>query len=187
MRPAIDFGDGHDFAVVRTHHEDERAWRALVRALESEYARYNPDLFRFLVVDDPGWAGATPEEVLDAVRASGAEAVLAVFLADREALSEAEGWPLLTVYVPAPDEKPRPPHETLFRTGLDMVFYVDSNLFMGNTDVADFAEGAHEAPDGVLRFAAFFGPDRPQYPDLDSPRAFTFTPRSLEWLWEGDR
>ncbi|MEE2037657.1 hypothetical protein Q8791_10545 [Nocardiopsis sp. CT-R113] len=174
MRPAIGISDVHRFAVVRTHHGDERAWRALLLALEAEYARYGSRPSRFLFVDDPGWAGATPEEVLEAVRDGDAEAV---FLADEEALSE-ESWPLLTVYAPLPDEEPRPSEETLFRTGLDMVYYVDTNLSTGNTDVADFAAGAHEAPDGVLRFAAYFGQGRPQYPDASGPR-FSFTPQAL--------
>ncbi|MFC9090313.1 hypothetical protein [Nocardiopsis dassonvillei] len=68
----------------------------------------------------------------------------------------------------------------MFRTGLDMVYYADANLSTGNTDVADFARGAHEAPGGVLRFASLFGEDKPQYPDADpDPDTFSFTPRPL--------
>lgn len=176
MRPPVDLGDDHSFVLVRTHYDDPRAWRALLDALEEEYARYHCPPPDFLVVDDPAWAEAAPEEVLAALPDDGGN-VEAVFLADRRALSE-QDRPLLTVHVPVPGEESRPREETVFRTGLDMVYYVDANLSTGNTDVADFARGAHEAPGGVLRFASFFGADKPQYPG-PGPHTFSFTPRPL--------
>jgi hypothetical protein len=176
VRPAIDLGDEGRFAVVRTHYGDDGLWRALLRALDEEYGRYGRPSPDFLLVDDPAWADATPEEVVAAVSGPAANAV---FLADAEALTEEKGWPLLTVDVPVPGWEPRPVEETRFRSALDMVYYVDCNLSIANLDFADFADGAGEAPDGVLRFATYYGPDAPQYPDPEQP-AFTFTPRPLE-------
>ena len=176
MRPAIDLGDEQGFAVVRTHYGDDRAWQALLEALDAEYGRYGRPSPDFLLVDDPAWADATPEE---AVAAVSGPAATAVFLADAEALTEEKGWPLLTVDVPFAGAEPAPEAETRFRSALDMVYYVDCNLSIANLDFADFADGASEASDGVLRFATYYGPDAPQYPDPEQP-AFTFTPRPLE-------
>ena len=152
MRPPIDLGDGHHFALVRTHYGDEPAWKALLEAVGAEYAKFDEPPSRLRVVDDPRWADAAPEEVLAAVGDTDAEAV---FLADEEALSEDRGRPLLLVYVP--DEEPRPDEETRFRVALDMLPSVDVNLYIANTDVSDYADGAREAPDGVLRSATYYG------------------------------
>ncbi|WP_067962625.1 DUF6924 domain-containing protein [Nocardiopsis trehalosi] len=149
MRPAIDLGDGQHVALVRTHYGDEGAWRALLDAVEAEYAKLDEPPSRILVVDDPAWAGAAPDEAVAAVGDGEAEAV---FLADERAMSE-EGRPLLFAYVP--DDEPRPDEETRFRVALDMLPSVDVNLSVANTDVSDYADAAREAPDGVLREASY--------------------------------
>ncbi|MFE7266521.1 DUF6924 domain-containing protein [Streptomyces sp. NPDC057592] len=82
-----------DALVVRTDHDDDRAWRDLAAALMEPWGdrQYEAQIH---FINDPVWAGATADEVLTAVSAD--EDLSVVFLADRVSM-QAEHHPLLAI------------------------------------------------------------------------------------------
>lgn len=121
--------------VVRTCFADEPAWRDVcVRAT-------TPTVEGFLghceLVSDPGFEGASPEELLALLPAH----MRFVFIADEFTMAD-EGRPLLACS--------RDPEEgTRFRVVVDLLWCAENNLTLYNMDWRDFVDAA--APSGVLR------------------------------------
>lgn len=84
--------------VVRTDHDSEQAWQAVIAELMQPWGDrdYEP-LVHF--VDDPAWAGATADEVL--VAAAADEDLCVVFVADSVTMGSAHHGLLAVTTVPA--------------------------------------------------------------------------------------
>ncbi|MFJ8107169.1 DUF6924 domain-containing protein [Streptomyces sp. NPDC096132] len=145
--------------IIRTDHTDETAWREVAEEASrpwGEDGQYAADL---LLVDDPAWAAATPEDVREAARRD--KELSVVFVADgvtmrspRRALLaldllEAEDVENLDpVYYQELIDSP-PPRE--FRTAPAGIHDIHANLSIGNMDFEEFAEVAADDPEGVYR------------------------------------
>jgi len=147
----------HAALVVRTDYDDEAAWRAVLAELAQPWGSdgYHPEVH---LVDDPAWAGATPEEVLQAVDHD--EYLSVVFVADGTTMRSPHRALLAldTVYEDVSDLDPAYYQELLddppasrFRTAPGAVHAVHGNLDIANMDFDDFARSALEDPEGVLR------------------------------------
>ncbi|WTI17912.1 hypothetical protein OIB37_34940 [Streptomyces sp. NBC_00820] len=88
--PTVTGRDEFDALVVRTDYQDDQAWQDVVAVLRKPWGdgQYEAHVH---VIDDPVWAGATPDEVVTAVRAD--EDLSVVFLADRMTM-QADGHAL---------------------------------------------------------------------------------------------
>ncbi|MGW9372596.1 DUF6924 domain-containing protein [Streptomyces xanthophaeus] len=140
--------------VVRTDHDSEQAWQAVIAKLMQPWGDrdYEP-LVHF--VDDPAWAGATVDEVL--VAAAADEDLCVVFVADSVTMGSAHHGLLAVTTVPAEEYENLEEYEELralgreFRTVPAGVHDIHANLSIANLDFEDFAAAAREAPDRVFR------------------------------------
>ncbi|MBV6698914.1 hypothetical protein KV557_17630 [Kitasatospora aureofaciens] len=148
-----------DFAalIIRTDYDDEAAWRAVVAEVAQPWGPDGEFETYVHVVDDPVWAGATPEAVLATVRRD--EELCVVFVADGATMQSAH-HALLALDIAAEDEDLDPmydqelidsPQAREFRATPAAVHDVHANLSIANLDFEDFAEAALASPDGVLR------------------------------------
>ncbi|MER6441723.1 hypothetical protein ABT275_36035 [Streptomyces sp. NPDC001185] len=148
-----------DFAalIIRTDYDDEAGWRAVVA--EASLPWGSDGEFEALVhlVDDPTWAGATPDAVLAAV--SRDEQLSVVFVADGATMQSAH-HALLALNLSVEEEDLDPmyyqelidsPPAREFRTTPAAVHDVHANLSLANLDFEDYAEAAVADPGGVLR------------------------------------
>ncbi|MEV4330962.1 hypothetical protein AB0K02_10515 [Streptomyces sp. NPDC049597] len=150
--PKITGRDEFAALIVRTAYDDEAAWQAVVTDLTRPWGdecEYDADVH---IVDDPAWTGATPDDVLAAVR--GDEDLSVVFLADKVTMQCAHrGLLALAVHDGEDDVDPMdgdpPPRE--FRTVPTGVHTVHANLSIANMYFEDYAETAFTDPDGVFR------------------------------------
>jgi hypothetical protein len=93
-------------------------------------------------VDDPGFAGYTPEQILALVTDEFADRHTFLFIVDQATVSSG-GWPVLVMDLS--EEKGR-----MFRAAADEVGGVEANLSVGNSDFSFYAELADETG-GVFR------------------------------------
>ncbi|GID32192.1 DUF6924 domain-containing protein [Paractinoplanes brasiliensis] len=142
--------------VVRTDFSDEAGWQATVEDLEERPEDADDDFTIInVLVDDPAWAGASPDEVLAVVNEHSylAEYLDVVMMADERTMSDKE-HPVLIVSAMSPDDEmfdettefgrefrclPRETHE------------ISVNLGTGNMGFEEFAETAAASSDGVFR------------------------------------
>ncbi|MFB6613907.1 hypothetical protein ACFCV9_06785 [Streptomyces sp. NPDC056367] len=145
--------------IVRTDHADEAAWRAVAEDLGRPWGRdgdFEPVIH---LLDDPAWAGATPDQVLAAVGRD--EELSVVFVADRTTMTSPHRALLaLRVGADEEDEDLDPeyyrdlvdaPPACEFRTVPAGVHDVHANLSIANMDFQEYAEAAAEDPEGVFR------------------------------------
>ncbi|WP_431870188.1 DUF6924 domain-containing protein [Nocardiopsis eucommiae] len=132
--------------LVRTDFGDDRAWAALAEDADRLDPRietsedYSPYV---QVVDDPAFAGATPEQVMAIVRSNedeeeetGEEVVV---IADRASMSGSDPTVLV---VPLADNV-----GWSFRLSVDKVRSMAANLFVGNNDISDWMnQGSQDGP-----------------------------------------
>lgn len=152
--PAVTGRNEFDVLVVRTDYHDDQAWQVVAAALTKPWgdSQYEAHVH---FIDDPAWAGASVDEVLNAIRAD--ENLAVVFLADRTTM-QAESHPLLTVTTltreDCPDDED---YEQLtefgreFRTVPAGVHDVHSNLDIGNLGFEEYAAWAHDDPERIYR------------------------------------
>ncbi|MFF4485433.1 DUF6924 domain-containing protein [Streptomyces sp. NPDC001544] len=152
--PAVTGRDEFDALVVRTDYHDDQAWRDVTAALTRPSGDRPPEASVHLV-DDPAWAGATVDEVLDAVRAD--ENLPVVFVADGTTM-RAETQALLAVTTLTPEEcVDEEDYEQLtefgreFRTVPAGVHDVHANLSIGNLGFEEYAAWANDDPEGIYR------------------------------------
>ncbi|WP_410671582.1 DUF6924 domain-containing protein [Amycolatopsis sp. cmx-4-68] len=127
--------------LVRTWFGDNGAWQALAR----EVATPSEDGFsaNVTLVDDPAFAGLSPE----ALRAAQTAGPIVSFLADEVTLTSAE-HPVLAVWVlPHQDGDRRDLRP--FRVVPAELWSVENNINLANLDWADFTGSA--GGDGVFR------------------------------------
>ncbi|WBB62037.1 hypothetical protein O7599_05715 [Streptomyces sp. WMMC500] len=153
-RPAINRA-GRDFEsealVVRTDYSDGDTWREVVNLFEQ------PDGERRVgthIVDDPAFAGASPDEVVLSALA-GDPGLEVVFLADAATMK----WDhtLLAVSTRRQDLEDEEDEEgeevpSKFRLGSSLVNEVHVNLAIGHLSFFGFAYEAARHPDNVLRW-----------------------------------
>jgi uncharacterized protein DUF6924 len=152
--PAVTGRDEFDVLVVRTDYHDDQAWQDVTAALMEPWGdrQYEAHVH---FVDDPAWAGATVDEVLNAVCAD--ENLAVVFLADRTTM-QAESHALLAVTTLTREEcVDDEDYEQLtefgreFRTIPAGVHDVHANLSIGNLGFEEYAAWAHDDPEGIYR------------------------------------
>jgi hypothetical protein len=131
--------------LVRTDFSDDRAWAASVADVNRPDPRYEPpgsDYECVQIVEDPAFAGATPEQVMATVRQneddeeSGVEVVV---IADRASMGGSDRTVLV---VPLEDNV-----GWSFRLPLEDVRIMVINLFVGNNDISDWmSQGLPDGP-----------------------------------------
>ncbi|MFF1733853.1 DUF6924 domain-containing protein [Streptomyces sp. NPDC058247] len=143
--------------IIRTNYDDEAAWRAVVAEASRPWGTDGEFEALVHLVDDPTWAGVTPDAVLAAVRRD--EELSVVFVADGATMQSAH-HALLALNLPIEDEDLDPmyyqelidsPPAREFRTTPAAVHDVHANLSLANLDFEDYAEAALADPEGVLR------------------------------------
>jgi hypothetical protein len=156
MRVLPGIGDrGVDAAlVVRTDFGDEAAWQGVAAELMQPWGEEWGYEAVVHLVDDPVWAGATPDEVQAAAEAD--DEISVVFLADSTTMREPHHALLAVRAVPGEqwDDEESEEWAALglpFRTEPRAVHDVYANLSIANMDFEEFAEAAREDPEGVLR------------------------------------
>ncbi|MFD5032422.1 DUF6924 domain-containing protein [Streptomyces sp. NPDC058220] len=155
--PEIAGRDEFAALIIRTDYNDEATWQAVVAEATQPWGNNGEFEAHVHLVDDPVWAGATPDAVLTAVRRD--EDLSVVFIADRATMQSARRALLaLTTSTEDEDLDPMyyqelidspPPRE--FRTTPAAVHDVHANLSIANLDFEDFAEAALAGPEGILR------------------------------------
>jgi len=124
--------------LVRTDFGDDRAWAALAADVDRLDLRYETPGNHYTcvqIVDDPAFAGATPEQVTATLRRSedhdqaGTDVVV---IADRASM---EGSDHTVLVVPLKDDG-----GWYFRLPLEDVRIMVINLFLANNDVEDWRE-----------------------------------------------
>ncbi len=137
-----------DTPVIRTDFSSQEAWEAVRAAVLAPGDDGEMFTARVEFVDDPGFAGRTPEQILALVTDEFADSHPCLFIADKTTVSSAD-WPVLVIDLC--EEKGR-----MFRTIADQLFSVESNLSVDNMDFSEFADAADS--NGVFR--GFGGPPR---------------------------
>ncbi|MEV6676989.1 hypothetical protein AB0N09_08985 [Streptomyces erythrochromogenes] len=156
MLPEVAGRDEFSALVIRTDYDDEPAWRAVVAALHEQGVdgEFEASVH---VVDDPVWAGATPDAVVAAVGRD--EDLSVVFIADG-ATMRSPHRALLALDLGAEEEDLDPeyyrelvdsPPPREFRTVPAGVHDVHANLSIANMDFEEYAHEALADPEGVYR------------------------------------
>ncbi|MFE2039175.1 DUF6924 domain-containing protein [Streptomyces scopuliridis] len=155
--PKIAGRDEFAALVIRTDYNDDAAWQALVAEATQPWGSDGEFEAHVHLVDDPAWAGATPDAVLTAARRD--EKLSVLFIADRTTMRSAhrallalttsdEGEDLDPMYGQEFIDSPAPRE---FRTTPAAAHDVHANLSIANLDFEDFAEEALADPEGILR------------------------------------
>lgn len=149
MRPIINRA-GRDFEsealVVRTDHSDDETWRAVAALLDQPHDEF--EVCNHLV-DDRGYAGASPDEVVLSAMAADPRLEV-VFLADAATMT-GDHSPLAVSTRPEELEEGDEELGCAFRLSPALVNEVHVNLAIGHLDFWEFAYGAARVPDKVLR------------------------------------
>ncbi|XVU28940.1 DUF6924 domain-containing protein [Actinoplanes sp. CA-054009] len=149
MRP-FPIGDARgefDAVVIRTDYTDDAGWRGVITALDNEGS--------YTFVEDPAWAGATVEDVVEA--AAEDEYLSVVFVADEVTVGGPERL-LLAVspaqpedYEDADDYQATIEFGRSFRIVPAEIPSFHANLDVGNMGFEEFAAVAGKDPAGVFR------------------------------------
>ncbi|MDX3386548.1 hypothetical protein PV682_34635 [Streptomyces niveiscabiei] len=154
--PAVTGRDESATLVVRTDYDDDQAWQDVAAALTKPWGDrpYEADVH---FVNDPAWAGATADEVLNAVRAD--ENLSVVFLADRTTMRAGSHALLAVTTLTREDCGDDEDYEQLTEYGREFravpagVHEVCANLSIGNLGFEEYAAWAHDDPEGIFRGA----------------------------------
>ncbi len=140
--------------VIRTDYGDQPAWNAVTAELMQPWGEDYEALVHF--VDDPAWAGATVDEVLDA--ASVDEELSVLFIADSVTMSSAHHALLaVTLRSEEEDEVFEEEDENVYEFGREFrtipteVHWIHANLSLANLDFEEYAVAADEDPEKVFR------------------------------------
>ena len=152
--PTIIGRDEWDALVIRTDYSDDEAWQAVTAALAEPWDDGAAESCVH-IVDDPTWAGASADEVLDVVVAD--ELLGVVFLADRATmLADHNGLLAVTTLTPE-DFEDDVDYEEHTRFGREFriipreVSNLHANLNLANMDFSEFSSCAGDDPEGVFR------------------------------------
>jgi hypothetical protein len=146
--------DEFDAVVVRTDFSDDAAWRVVTDKLAEPWGDAGDDFESSNhFVDDPAYAGATPDEILAAL----ADAPSVVFLADAATLRAPH--PLLAVWTLTaadfPEDEKHYEDETQFGRDFRLVpvavSEMHTNLALANMDFSEFSSAATEDPERIHR------------------------------------
>ncbi|MBD0737262.1 hypothetical protein BGM09_28875 [Streptomyces sp. CBMA29] len=142
--------------VIRTDFSNEGAWQAIVTALAQPWG-YNSELeSRTHIIDEPDWAGAASEAVIDALE--GVDEVPVIFIADAVTMTSPHQALLAIDRSPEEDfldpiydrEIIDSPSPRELRSTPAGVHAIHANLTLANMDFSDYAEAAAEDPTGVF-------------------------------------
>ncbi|MEU3795916.1 DUF6924 domain-containing protein [Streptomyces fructofermentans] len=155
MRPQLTVTEDDELKalIVRTDYADEESWRAVAAALMQPWGDEDYEA-QVYFVDDPAWAGATADEVLEAVSAD--EELSVVFLADHVTMHSTHQGLLAVTTIPKDDYEQLEEYEGIrefgreFRTTPAGVHDIYANLSTANMDFEEFAEAAGEDPQKVF-------------------------------------
>jgi hypothetical protein len=128
--------------VIRTDFSDPAAWEAVRAAILAPGAEAELFTAHVTFVDDPDFAGYTPEQILALVNDEFAGRHTCLFIADETTVSSAD-WPVLVMDLR--DEQGR-----TFRAVADELYGIEANLSTGNMDFSFYAEFADDTG-GVFR------------------------------------
>ncbi|MCM4084285.1 DUF6924 domain-containing protein [Paractinoplanes hotanensis] len=143
--------------VVRTDFSDDEGWLATVEALDQAPEDWEEDDFEAdnVVIDDPSWADATPDEILEVVRRDQhLSGHLSVFLvADKQTVSGEEHHLLVVTSHDPQDEMYDEVTEfgREFRCLPSETHAISVNVGIANMGFEEFAEAAAASLDGVFR------------------------------------
>ncbi|MEU7019631.1 hypothetical protein ABZ990_03090 [Streptomyces sp. NPDC046203] len=144
--------------IVRTDYSDDRAWETVLAELRKLPEEWGDDYESYLhIVDDPAWAGVTPDWML-AMASSAGEQDHEVYLADRVTMTST---PLTLLALSLLSEDHAEDHEHfeewagLFRVTPPAVHEMNANLNIANLSFREFAETAREDPEGICRGSVF--------------------------------
>lgn len=152
--PAVTGRDEFDALVVRTDYHDAQAWQDVMTALTEPYGD-GPHEAHVHLVDDPVWAGATVDEVLNAVR--GDENLAVVFLADRTTMRTGPHAVLAVTTLTREECVDDEDYARLTEFGVEFrtvpagVHDIHANLGIGNLGFEEYAAWAHDDPEGIYR------------------------------------
>ena len=155
-------GDGrgeYDAVIVRTDYTDVTGWQGVLAVLAAgDTATANQEdrvEWSYTIVEDPSWAGAAVDDVVEAAAAD--EYLSVVFIADKLAMAGPEHL-LLAVSLDGPedDEETDDDRETnefgrSFRILPGHLPSVHANLDIGNMGFEEFAAVARRDPEGAFR------------------------------------
>ncbi|MFJ9939983.1 DUF6924 domain-containing protein [Streptomyces erythrochromogenes] len=157
MLPEVVGRDEFAALIIRTDYDDDPAWRAVAAALHERWGEEGEFEASVHVVDDPVWAGATPDAVIAA--AGRDEDLSVVFVADGVTMRSPHRA-LLALDLGAEEEDLDPeyyrelldsPPPREFRTVPAGVHDVHANLSIANMDFEEYAHEALTDPEGVFR------------------------------------
>ncbi|MFI6586063.1 DUF6924 domain-containing protein [Embleya sp. NPDC050493] len=152
MLPRLESHHEYTVVVIRTDYTDDAAWAEVTAELAEPWGPDDDLPAIVLLVDDPAWADAEPDDVLAAARRGSHPSV--VFVADRHTMW-CDDHPLLALDPWYDEEDPDPidiASPRAFRILPAATHRVKANLAQANLFFAEFAESAHADPDGVLRW-----------------------------------
>ncbi len=147
--------DTEDPIVLRTDFTDDQAWSRLCGLISSPISTYGY-LARVGFVDDPSFAGVTPEALRASIPASHRHGFIVI--ADHTTFSESEQPLLLMDLIDEPGRT--------FRAPPTRIQTIENNLSIGNMGFADFADAVEK--DGVFR--GFPGETAENYSVATTPR-----------------
>ncbi|MCM4083607.1 DUF6924 domain-containing protein [Paractinoplanes hotanensis] len=143
--------------VIRTDFSDDGGWLGTLEALEQAPEDWEDDEFEVdnFVIDDPSWAEATPDEILEVVRRDQylAEYLDVFLVADKQAVAGEEHLLLVVTAYDPQDEM----YDDVVRFGREFrclpseAHSIIANLGVGNMDFQEFSKAAAASSDGVFR------------------------------------
>jgi hypothetical protein len=133
---------GDKALVIRTDFADPAAWEAVREAILAPGAQARLFTANVEFVDDPGFAGCTPAQILALVPDEFTSRHACLFIVDKATVSSA-GWPVLVMDLAV--EKGR-----MFRAVAEEVHGIEANLAVGNVDFSFYAQFAEDAG-GIFR------------------------------------
>jgi hypothetical protein len=143
--------------VIRTDFSDDEGWLGTLEALEQAPEDRDDDDVEVdnFVIDDPSWAEATPDEILEVVRRDRylAEYLDVVLVADKQTVAGEEHLLLVVTAYDPQDEM----YDDVVECGREFrclpseTHAIVANLGIGNMGFEDFSAAAAASPDGIFR------------------------------------
>ncbi|WP_143658056.1 DUF6924 domain-containing protein [Embleya scabrispora] len=149
--PEIEPHHAYTVVVIRTDHTNDAAWTDVMAELAKPWGPADDRPAIVLLVDDPAWADAEPDDIVAAARHDAHTFVL--FVADPHTMG-CDDHALLALDPRYDEEDPDPidiASPRAFRILPAATHNVQANLADANLFFAEFARVAHADPDGVLR------------------------------------
>ncbi|MFJ5220991.1 DUF6924 domain-containing protein [Streptomyces sp. NPDC088354] len=159
MNKIPDFGDKPDYypVILRTDYSNEETWRAVLQDI-AQACGDDTEVSDLCVVDDPEWAAAESDDVLNAVRGSEElRGVSVVFIADYATMNPGHHALLAVLTNSRDDYDDDESYEWELRFGREFrtvprgVASISANLVTANMEFVEFSEVAHHDTEGVYR------------------------------------